>query len=97
MGAKGRFLPGSPGGPGRKARKPISFSDIEQNLQDDLKSTDAKIRHNATKLLLLLKKAQLSIDDSDKPSMLDPRIQRIVNHALGDLLNAPDVQEVVDE
>jgi hypothetical protein len=95
--AKGRFLPGGPGGPGRKARKPITLAEIEQSLQDDLRNKDPKIRHNATKLLLLLKKAQLNEDESDKPSILDPRIQKVFGIALAGILEDPDVEEVEDE
>jgi len=91
---KGRFLPGGPGGPGRKARKPITLAEIEQSLQGDLREKDPKIRHNATKLLLLLKKAQLNIDDSKQPSILDPRLQKMFKLAQAGILEDPDVVEV---
>jgi len=94
--AKGRFLPGSPGGPGRKARKPITFSDIEQSLQDDLRDKDPKIRHNATKLLLLLKKAQANEKEPNQPSILDPRLQQVFSAAMAGILEDPDVTEVVE-
>jgi hypothetical protein len=92
----GRFLPGSPGGPGRKTLKPISLSAIEMNLQQDLKSTDAKIRHNATKLLLLLRKAQ-SLDDPEGLTMLDPRLQKVLGVSMSGLLDDTDVEGVEDE
>ena len=95
--AKGRFLPGSPGGPGRKTRKPITLAEIEESLQDDLRNKDPKVRHNATKLLLLLKKAQLDIDDKDQPSILDPRIQKMFKLAQAGILEDPEVTEVEDE
>ena len=95
--AKGRFLPGSPGGPGRKARKPITLAEIEESLQDDLRNKDPKVRHNATKLLLLLKKAQLNTDDSDQPSILDPRLQQAFGVSMTGILDDPDVEEVDED
>ncbi|MDH3719983.1 MAG: hypothetical protein OET07_14860 [Desulfobacteraceae bacterium] len=95
--AKGRFLPGSPGGPGRsiRAKKPISFAKIEQSLQDDLKSTDPKVRHPATKILLALRKAGLS-DDSEEVTLLDSRLKRVFGVALSSILEDSDI-EVLDE
>ena len=93
---KGRFLPGSPGGPGRKAKEPITLAKIEESLQDDLKSTDPKIRQGAVKLLLTLRKAGLS-DESEKITLLDPRLQRALGVAMSGILEDPDISEILDE
>jgi hypothetical protein len=68
---KGRFKPGYSGGPGRGNRnlKPLTYEDIELLLQSDLKDSDPKVRHTATRLLIALKN---KMPDQDDGKILDP-------------------------
>ena len=54
---KGRFKKGYSGGPGRGNRnlKPLTYEDIELLLQSDLRDSDPKVRHTATRLLIAIK------------------------------------------
>jgi hypothetical protein len=69
---KGQFKSGNPGGPGRgkrKPSKPMTYEDIELLLQPDLKDSDPKVRHTATRLLIALKN---KMPGQDNGPILDP-------------------------
>ena len=91
------FTKGGPGGPGRGNKKPLkklTLSEIEEHLQHDLRSSDAKIRHNATKLLLAIRKQGGTKDTSP---VLDSRIAKIIGkYVTNDLLGNEDITEVND-
>ena len=82
---KGRFVSGSKGGPGRgnRKQKKISIDEIEQALQQDLRSKDPKIRHPAVKLLLMLKRQ--SKEPENDTSILDPVLQRMYDYCFDSL------------
>ena len=65
-GKNGRFKKGYSGGPGRSRKepsKPLTYEDIELLLQSDLKDSDPKVRHTATRLLIALKNKMPDQDD----------------------------------
>jgi hypothetical protein len=93
------FQKGGAPGPGRgkkKPLKPITLEEIEQRLQSDLAHKDPKIRHAATKLLLVLKKTKLD-DGPEELTMLDPRLQKVFGVLMGGLLDDLYLTEVLDE
>ena len=70
------FVKGGPGGPGRGKKKPherLSLDEIEGLLQKDLRSSDHKVRHNATKLLLMLRKQSGDLDNAGP--LIDPALE----------------------
>jgi hypothetical protein len=66
---KQMFVKGGAPGPGRKKvkdRPPVSLQEMESLVQGDLRSKDPKIRHAATKLLIILK-AKMEEQKKDLP------------------------------
>ena len=94
---KGRFVSGSKGGPGRgnRKQKKISIDEIEQALQQDLKSKDPKVRHPAVKLLLMLRR-QENKPDADT-EILDPVLQRMYDLCFGSLQDEVTDDEITSE
>jgi hypothetical protein len=91
------FVKGGAPGPGRghkkkKARK--TFSEIEDMLFRDLESSDPKIRHAATKLLLQLRKES---GKTGNEATLTPLMQEILGERIDRLLDDPDVEEAEDQ
>jgi hypothetical protein len=78
---RGQFVKGNKGGPGRSntSKQLLSMDDIEGALQKGLKSADAKIRHSATRLLLMLKKLQGDRKEKRK-GILSPVIEELLQH-----------------
>ena len=77
---KGRFRKGYSGGPGRgqrKPSKPMTYEDIELLLQPDLKDSDPKVRHTATRLLIAIKNKMP--DQQDGSVFDDPVLEFIVD------------------
>jgi hypothetical protein len=96
--SKKLFQKGGLPGPGRgkkKPLKPLTFAEIEQFLQSDLRSSDSKVRHNATRLLLMLKRQQVS--ESDNSQTLDPVVKEALSAYAGYLFEDPEVEEVEEE
>jgi len=75
---KGQFKKGHSGGPGRGFKnpsKPLTYEDIELLLQSDLKDSDPKVRHTATRLLIALKH---KMPDPDDQPVLSPEVYKLL-------------------
>jgi hypothetical protein len=93
---KGRFLPGSKGGPGRgkKKHKAIDDLDIEAGLKKDMRSRDYKQRHQAIKLYMAWIKMRMETEEPGTP-VIGPAAQKIIDAHCLDLLD--DLEIVEDE
>ena len=89
---KGRFLPGSKGGPGRgnKKYKAIDDLEIEVALRRDIKSQDYKQRYQAIKLYMAWKKMRMETKETETP-LISPEAQAVIDaHGL-DLMGDPEI------
>lgn len=88
------FQKGGLPGPGRGKKKPLeplTLKQIEVGLQKDLLNSDPKIRHGATRLLIMLKKKS---DESPNNPAIDPLVQQALQGYTDDLFSVEDIQEV---
>ena len=96
--SKKLFQKGGLPGPGRgkkKPLKPMPVEEIEQSLQQDLRSRDPKIRHPAIKLLLLIKKQRKEPDN--KQTVLEPVVQKALAAFAGHLFKDSEIEVVEEE
>jgi hypothetical protein len=91
------FQKGGLPGPGRGKKtplEPLTLEQIEASLQKDLSNSDPKIRHNATKIYLMLKK---QMGESKKNQAIDPNVQQALQGYTDDLFSVEDIQEVDED
>ncbi len=91
------FRKGGLPGPGRgkkKPPKPLTLLEIEGELQKDLRNSDPKIRHNATKIYLMLKK---QMGESTNSATIDPNVRKALAGYTDDLFGDEDVQETDED
>lgn len=95
---KPMFTPGGKGGPGRgkvKARPPVSLQEMVSLVQGDLRSRDPKIRHAATKLLIILRSKME--EQKKEGSVLTPEAWAFYNAKVEDLVVEDEEYVEVDD
>ena len=91
------FQKGGLPGPGRgkkKPPKPLTLEQIEGELQKDLRNSDPKIRHNATKIYLMLKKQMGEVGNDQT---IDPSVYAALQGYTDDLFSVEDMQEADED
>jgi hypothetical protein len=91
------FQKGGLPGPGRgkkKPLKPLTLEQIEAGLQKDLLNSDSKVRHGATRLLIMLKK---QTGESPNNPAIDPQVQQALQGYTDDLFSVEDMQEADED
>ena len=91
------FQKGGLPGPGRGKKKPLeplTLEQIEAGLQKDLLNSDPKIRHGATRLLIMLKK---QTGESPNNPAIDPLVQQALQGYTTDLFDDDIVEADEDD
>ena len=92
------FVKGGAPGPGRGNKKPskrVTFEEIEGWLQDDLKNRDPKIRHSATKLLMILRD-KMEKQNQGNVNVIPPIVLELLNAKADQITAMPEGFEIIE-